>query len=72
VNEFIVKPVYLSCARELWGLPSEIQTDIVQSQIKTFITLSVVTVSVIVTMKYILDRQAIKYMFLFPTLYYNK
>ena len=53
------------------GLPSEIQTDIVQSQIKTFITPSVVIVSVVVTMKYILDRRAIEYSF-FATLYYNK
>ena len=72
MNESIVKPVYLIYARELRGLPREIQTNVVQSQIKTVITLSVVTVSVVVTLKYILDRQSIKYMFLFATLYYNK
>jgi hypothetical protein len=61
VNESIVKPVYLIYAHELRGLSSEIQTDVVQSQIKTFITPIVVTVSVVLTLKYILHRQSMKY-----------
>ena len=62
MNEFNLKPAYLIYAGELRGVPSEIQTDIAQSQNKTFITLSVVTVSIFVTMNTILDRQAIQYM----------